>query len=292
MAVYPADGCVLVTRNTFGGFSSPQGTEGGWRMTAPAGATIADFSLNADLKGTAGWDAAVFDNGGKVYIVCPGGLRCEGTNQTFFNGTGAPLAAGTTQLITRVRCYASSCTNTGDSAGSPERGKLVIRGSTMTVADGSPPAARIAGGTGATGGWKGGDETLTIDASDNVGIRQYEAYVDGTRIGTTDQAGCTYAGRAVPCPNGAGTVALRLGELADGQHTLAGRAIDSADNGGDTASQTLSVDNHPPVSPQNPTIDGGPGWRTSKTRTVRWTNPSERYAPIVRARYELCPAAV
>ena len=71
MAVY-ADGCRLVTRNTYGGFTSPQGTEGGWRMSAPAGASIAGFSIKADLKGTSGWDAAVFDDAGLTLRRLPG----------------------------------------------------------------------------------------------------------------------------------------------------------------------------------------------------------------------------
>ena len=192
-----------------------------------------------------------------------------------------------------MRCYASSCTNTGDSAASPERGKLLIRASTLTVADGSAPAAQITGGSATTAGWKSGDETLSIDASDNVGIRRYEAICRRHRVrGRRDQGGCSYSGRLVPCPNGTGTVTLKLGDFADGRHTLSGRAIDSADNAGGTAEQRIAVDNHPPVSPQNAAVDGGAGWRPAKTRTVRWTNPPEAFAPIARARYELCPAAV
>src|SRR5215208_6727284 len=61
MAVY-YDGCRLVTRNTYGGFTSPQGTEGGWRMSAPAGAALDGFHISGSLKGTAGWDAAVLDS--------------------------------------------------------------------------------------------------------------------------------------------------------------------------------------------------------------------------------------
>ena len=171
MAVY-ADGCRLVTRNTYGGFTSPQGTEGGWRMSAPAGASIAGFSIKADLKGTSGWDAAVFDDRGLTFAVCPGGVNCVNTNRTALNYSYAPMSAGA--IITRVRCYASSCTNTTDNASEPERGKLFIHDSTMTVADSSAPAVRIAGGGASTGGWKRALQQLVIDASDNVGIRRYE----------------------------------------------------------------------------------------------------------------------
>ena len=287
MAVY-ADGCRLVTRNTYGGFSSPQGTAGGWRMSAPAGAAIAAFSIKADLKGTKGWDAAVFANG-LVFAVCPGGVNCVNANRTALNYSYGPLS--TDAIVTRVRCYASSCTNTSAGGLEPERGKLFIYDSTMTVADGSPPAVRIIGGSAATGGWKRAGQQLVIDASDNVGIRRYEAFIDGRPVGVAPRLDCSDVGRPVPCPNGAGTVEVPLGGIADGTHTLTGRAIDSAGNPGD-AVRRIAVDNTPPVSPRDVTVVGGAGWRTGNAFTVRWTNPVERFAAIARVRYELCPATV
>ena len=289
MAVYN-DGCRLVTRNVFGNFSTRQGTEGGWRLTAPPGATITGFWLLASLKGTSGWDAAVFDNGGLRHAVCRGGLHCENANTTELNYSYGPLGGGTTQVITRVRCYASSCTNTGAGSASPERGKLIISGSSMTVADSSPPAVRIAGGSAASGGWKRATQALVVDAADNVGIRRYEAYVDGQPVGAAGRGDCSDIGRVVPCPNGAGTVDVQLAAIADGLHTLAGRAVDSAGNAA-SASQRIAVDNTPPVAARSAGVIGGAGWRTSNRFTVRWTNPSERFAPIARAVYELCPVS-
>ena len=290
MAVY-ADGCntFLLARNTFGNFTSSQGTEGGWRVIAPPGAAISGLSFFGTLKGTKGWDAALLDSGGTVHAVCPGGANCAGRNTTELN-TGFGMFAG--QVIARVRCYASSCTNTTEASASPERGKIVIRGSAVSISDSTMPAVTIVGGSVTSGGWKRGNQTLTVNASDNVGIRSYEAWADGRRVGVADQQGCAYTGGTVPCPNGPGTVTINLGELPDGGHTLAGRAIDSAGNTGGSAARRIAVDNHPPLSPQNPAVDGGAGWRTSSTRTVRWTNPPEKFAPITRALYQLCPAAV
>jgi hypothetical protein len=290
VAVY-ADGCntFLLARNTFGNFTSSQGTEGGWRVIAPPGAAISGLSFFGTLKGTKGWDAALLDSGGTVYAVCPGGVNCGGRNTTELN-TGFGMFAG--QVIARVRCYASSCTNTTEAGPSPERAKIVIRGSYVSISDSTAPAAAIAGGSVTSRGWKRGNQTLTINASDNVGIKRYEAWADGRRVSITDHESCVYTGRTVPCPNGPGTVMFNLGELADGSHTLAGHAIDSADNTGGTAALHIAVDNHPPLSPQNPAVDGGAGWRTSSIRTVRWSNPPEKFAPITRALYQLCPAAV
>jgi hypothetical protein len=290
MAVYP-DGCntFLLARNTFGNFTSSQGTQGGWLITAPPGAAITGLSFFGTLKGTKGWDAALLDNGGTVDAVCPGGANCGGRDTTEIN-TGFGMFTG--QVIARVRCYATSCTNTTSPGASPERGKIVIRGSYVTISDSTPPAVSIIGGSVASSGWKRGNQTLTVNASDNVGIKRYEAWVDGRRVAVADHAGCSYVGRIVPCPNGPGTITLDLAELTDGSHSFAGRAIDSADNAGTSTTRRIAVDNHPPLPPQGPVVDGGAGWRTSITRTVRWTNPSERFAPIIRARYQLCPAAV
>jgi hypothetical protein len=289
MAVY-YDGCRLVTRNTYGGFTSPQGTEGGWRMTAPAGATLDGFHISASLKGTAGWDAAIFDNGGFRHAVCPGGVNCANVNRIELSYATA-LPAGITELITRVRCYASSCTNTGDVAWSPERGKLLIHSTTLRIADSTQPAVRIVGGSAASGGWKRATQSLVVDASDNVGIRRYEAYIDGRQVGLHTRADCSDLGRVVPCPNGAGTVDVQLAGIADGVHTLAGQAVDSAGNAA-AANQQIAVDNTPPMAPEGANVDSGPGWRTTNRFVVRWTNPSERFAPIERAHYELCPATV
>lgn len=290
VAVFADSGCTLIARNTFGAFSTAQGTAGGWQMSAPAGATIHAFSVLARLKGTSGWDAALFDSSGLMHAVCPGGVNCQNTNATELNYSYGPLAAGTTQVTARVRCYASSCTNTTDSAASPERGRFVISASTMTVEDTSPPNVRIAGGSAASPGWKRGVQQLTVDASDNVGIREYRAAIDGAAVGVSPRPDCGDVGRVVPCPNGTGTVDVQLAGIPDGTHTLSGLAVDSAGNAAG-ASQPIGVDNTPPVAPQGAEVVDGAGWRTTNRMSVRWSNPVERFAPIARALYELCPAS-
>ena len=143
-------GCRLVARNTFGGFTSPQGTAGGWRMTAPRG--------RDDQQLLARWRASRAPAAGTPRCSTTAGShtrsaragRTAGTPPRPCSTTTPVSAPGTTQVITRVRCYASSCTNTGDSAESPERGRLFIHNSSMTISDSSPPAVRIAGGSAAS----------------------------------------------------------------------------------------------------------------------------------------------
>ena len=285
VAVYPEAGCYALTaRNSVGNYRSARGTQGGWSLPAPAGSRITSLNMHAYLFAADGWDAVLLADGA-VIAGCPGNTRCEGSHSAEPNFATDANAA---QILARVRCYASSCPNTGPAL----HDLLQIYSSSVTITDYSAPAVAITGGSAVSGGWKSGTKTLTVDATDNVGVRQYETYADGASIGVAPRGDCSYVSRLVPCPNGASTMNITLRELADGRHSLRGRATDSAGNPGSSGARVIAVDNHPPVSPQNATVDGGAGWRTAQSRTVRWTNPPEKFAPIARARYELCPAAV
>ena len=154
MAVY-ADGCRLVTRNTFGGFSEPAGYRG---RLADDRARRSDDRRLLDQRRPQGHHRLgrrrVRQR--RPDLTSSARAACAArTNQHALNCTDAPLAAGrrSSRACAATR---SSCTNTATAA-SPERGKLLIRGSTLTVADCSAPAARITGGSAATGGWKSGD---------------------------------------------------------------------------------------------------------------------------------------
>ena len=78
VAVYAEAGCGgLTARNSVGDYRSAQGTQGGWRLTAPAGATITRLAMHAYLLADRGWDAVIFDNKGGVFVGCPGNVGCE-----------------------------------------------------------------------------------------------------------------------------------------------------------------------------------------------------------------------
>jgi hypothetical protein len=287
VAVYASGGCLLIARNSYGNFTSAQGTQGGWTVSAPAGATITAFTYEGFLKGTEGWDAALYADNGLTYAACPGGTNCEGSNARILNYSSGPINA--TQLAARVRCYKPTCTNTGGpDPYMPQRAYLTIGRTSITIADSTTPSVAFAGGAASSGGWERGTPDLTLDASDNVGIRRYDAFVDGHQVGTALRSDCSDVGRIVPCPNGAGTVGVQLAGIADGMHTLTGQAVDSAGNAGGVSRQ-IQVDNTPPVAATDATVAGGATWHTTSGFTLRWTNPPQRFAPIAAARYELCP---
>jgi hypothetical protein len=166
-------------------------------------------------------------------------------------------------------------------------GVVELYSSYVTIADYSPPSVSAEGPL-ASPGWKGGTVPVAATVSDNVGVKQTRALVDGVPRAVASRS-CNYASK-IPCPNGTDTLSVPLGGLADGQHTLTVQAIDSADNLGGT-DRAISVDNTPPVSPQGVVLVGGPGWRPENKWSIEWQNPVQKFAPITAAEYRLCPAS-
>ncbi len=285
IAVYatPYMGCSIVTaRNVNGNFTTPQGTMGSWSFVAPGGAAIRDISVWGQANASSGWQAAVYFDGGPSsgtsVINCPGGAGCPGASRVFNNVYG--FAGGAAAVRTLVRCNAANgCPN------DVTRGLLELWDARVTIEDYSPPAVST-GGDLASSGWKSGTRQLVIDAADNVGIRQVRALIDGNPVAAADRV-CNYTTK-VPCPNGADTLSVPLGAVAEGKHALSAHAIDTAGNLG-AQDREIYVDNTAPVSPANVTVQGGAGWRSQNAWDVRWTNPTQNFAPIAGARYSLCP---
>ena len=124
-------------------------------------------------------------------------------------------------------------------------------------------------------------------ANDNVGVAAASFRVDGAAL---DQQAwpCDYT-RTVPCANRLASFAIPSAGYRDGAHTLRLTATDAAGNQG-AANYTFRSDNTAPGRVR-PAVVGGEGWRRSNGFTVRWKNPPQAHAPIVRARYRLCSAA-
>lgn len=99
---------------------------------------------------------------------------------------------------------------------------------------------------------------------------------------------CDYA-QAVPCSSGSRDLTVDTRVFSDGWHKLRVQATDGA---GNTRSidRGLLLDNHAPAQPLGLQVDGGTGWRSSPTFTLRWTEPRQPAAPVVRAFITLCPA--
>ena len=278
IAVYP-EGHVLTTRNVGGSFSTPAGSEGGWIFDAPAGASIASFTMQGPFLGTNGWQAAVMAAGQVPVENCPGS-NCPGAykyllGNVSYSGWGAP------SVIVRLRCASSNgCPNNA------VYGYANVYASSVTIADSTPPGVRITGGPLVSGGWRRGVETVSYDAGDNVGIKEVQAFIDGAPRASAPR-GCWY-GSKTPCPNGGGTLSVDTSGIADGAHRLTVRAIDAADNVAD-ATQTINTDNTPPSSPSAAALRGDAPWRSTNQFDVSWSNPPQSGGPVAAAVYRLCP---
>jgi hypothetical protein len=139
------------------------------------------------------------------------------------------------------------------------------------------------------GGWRAGNQSIGFDASDNSGIAETRVLVDGNvtaRLGH----GCDHTLPA-PCPQGGDSYELNTNTLKpDGPHTISLQAVDAAGVVTQSDHRVL-VDNSPPAPPRQVEVDGGEGWRSSNSFSLRWQNEADTGAPVAGAEYELCPAS-
>jgi hypothetical protein len=147
----------------------------------------------------------------------------DGSTPTPTNGTtySSPFTLSTTATV-QYRAI--------DNAGNLEP----TNAQTITI-DTTPPSVSLTAP--ANGSVLRGQTTLTATASDNLAVAQVEFLVDGVVVGA-DAAG-PY------------TFTWNSASLADGQHTIAARATDSAGNQTTSASSTVTTDQTPPASSIN-----------------------------------------
>jgi hypothetical protein len=220
---------------------------------------------------------------------CPRNRRAQlaGYRARTFNVTGA------TRIVQRVICMGGRGRTTCSA-----RGLNFLRTykAQVGVVDGAPPAVTIAADTSlARGAWVGGSEPLNYSATDNVGVRSAQALISG-QLGGTHQRACALAtpvgpyADVVPCPNGPGQINIDTTRSTEGTHTLIVEAIDTAGNARNSAPLTVRVDNTAPGRVDT-AVEGGGQWRNRNDYAITWANPVEGdRAPIVAARYKLCPA--
>jgi hypothetical protein len=225
----------------------------------------------------------------RAHRHCPRKPRAQiaGYRARTFNVDGA------TRIVQRVVCVAGRGSKTCSA-----RGLNFIRTykAQVRVVDAIAPAAAVAQDTPlGRGDWVAGSQPLTYDASDNVGVRAVHAVFAGRTQGT-HQRSCAFAAPAgpyadvVPCPNGPGQISIDTTRLAEGTQSLAVQAEDAAGNLGASAAVAARVDNTPPAR-VDAVVEGGEQWRNRNEYAISWVNPVENdRAPIVAARYKLCPA--
>jgi hypothetical protein len=267
----------IVVRNSLGDFRTPNGTSGGWSTSAPAGTAFVHAKLEGDWLSGPSW---------KSYIGSSNQIEgfCDHTCGGFDQDLVAPASA----VTIGVGCFdGNGCPNSG---GSP-RAWVYLQRATLRVLDSTPPNVSISGGSAVASGWIGGKRTLTVNASDNTGIKTLWPTIDGRRLtAQEDNLPCDYT-RPLPCgqANGAG-VPLDVSGVSEGAHRLGVIATDTGGNDVTSAERSVKVDNTPPGPPVNTQLIGGPGWRSSNGFSVTWTNPAQTFAPVGGANYRLCPA--
>ncbi|MDP9143629.1 MAG: hypothetical protein M3N43_02860, partial [Actinomycetota bacterium] len=193
---------------------------------------------------------------------------------------------GATSIVQRVACVGAK--------GEPycsSRARNYLRTFTAQalVADVTPPAVSIVPNNPFTrGAWVSGAQSVTYDASDNVGVKVARAVVGASFRGEHPR-GCNYAQR-VPCADGAGAIQLATRTLSEGSQGLSVQAYDAAENAGTSGPVTVRVDNTAPGAVPV-AVEGGEGWRNRNNFDLTWTNPNEGdRAPVVAAHYRLCRA--
>jgi hypothetical protein len=199
--------------------------------------------------------------------------------------------SGATRIVQRVICVGD-----GKRKSCSARGANYVQTheAEVGIVDLSPPVAAIIGDTPlARGEWVRGDQPLSYDASDNVGVRSADAIASG-KSGGSEQRPCVFGvpertfAEPVPCPNGPGRINVKTMAMADGTQALAVRAQDTAGNIGDSPAVTARIDNTPPGR-VDVGVEGGEAWRNRNDFAVAWVNPSEPdRAPIAAAGYKLC----
>ena len=281
LAVFPE--CPsMQARNSGGAFTTPAGQGGGWVFRAPAGTWIQGFTLQGPMLGTRGWQAAGYYEGGSTpgrdFEACPG-PGCPGAYK-YLHSTNYP-GNDASGIVMRLRCGPGNCPNNEGVTG-----YYTLLYSSITLADPSPPAVALAGGSLLSGGWKSGTQTLVISANDNSGIQEYRATLDGA-LARRAVMPCNYAAK-IPCPAGAQTLEVSTTGLGDGAHTVGAEATDASGNPAAVAG-TIWTDNTPPTQPLQVKLEGAAGWRVNETVKLSWTNPAQTAAPIAGAIYRLCP---
>lgn len=218
---------------------------------------------------------------------CPNGA----TTQAAGYRSRSYRVPGATRIVQRVKCMGS-----GGERSCSARSSNYIRTykASVRIVDGLAPSVAVVGDTPLSRGeWVGGNQPLSYDASDNVGVRVARAVVaDQPRA--LHLRPCIYADREgtfadrTPCPNGPGQMTMDTRELVDGTQALFVQAEDTAGNIANSAVVAARIDNTPPARVDT-NLEGGSGWRNANDFALGWANPPEAdRAPIVAANYLLC----
>lgn len=254
---------------------------------APAGTAIVGVQASAAFfKENAGnWEAAL-STGSQMLRGCPpSAINCTDT----LSNQWVPVPSSSALYIDALCTGTVPCSlDSGDATTGYLTASSHLYSADVRIEDDIAPAMSNQAGSLWTDAWRSGTQTVTFDASDNTGISSNAVTIDGGNRSESDHV-CD-ATLAVPCPQGGATFNVNTAAVADGPHTLTAQTTDAAGNT-TTAIQAVRIDNHAPGAPQGLTVDGGEGWRSTNSFTLRWTDPVQDAAPIAATDWQMCPAS-
>lgn len=224
-----------------GGAVINQGAQ--FTMTAPAGTSIVEIHVDANLRRGSGHHAqiAVFDGSSVIPLVT--GPDANPTWRHYdFGGLNHR------QLVLRLYCSNASCP--GDA-----QAHLYARNIVLLLADNVDPSVQSVGGSLVGGGWQRGLETFSASASDaGGGVKGLDASVNGGIVSSaggcnTGGLGFPYTGPIVPCVGTAGfnqPVDTTAVPFHNGANSVQVAAVDYPGNRSHVVERTVMVDNRPP----------------------------------------------
>jgi hypothetical protein len=266
-------------------------------FTAPPGAAISGMTFDAaPYRWEQHWSVGIvaydgdFNVGDLPWGCYPWQPACGIFAGSFFGPISIGLPRWHSQIRIEARCLnAQGCTLASTGHPPYTRASIAIANVSVHVQDFSQPGLNWTGGGLLGAGWLRGVQGVSFDAGDNVGIRETRVRIDGGEVGLRGKP-CDYSLR-VPCPQGGDSYALDTVTIRpDGAHTLTAEAVDSAGNV-NQITRTILVDNTPPAQPEDPSVEGGEGWRSRNEFRITWQNPLHQTgSPLAGASYLLCQA--
>jgi hypothetical protein len=297
----------LVAENTRTGRRVRRGRQAGFYLAAPEQTTISHlwwsgkiwrrdcrYSVGAYAVGTGGPLRTIENR--QAGRNCPRRERRGGKTKIFLASATVgrpdvpkpfPMPPGVTGIVQRVACVGGPngfCTDRS-------LNRIVTWYARATINDPHAPAASIVQDNPFTQGAWTGNSTQSVGYTANDpyggGIKTVAAHIAGAQS-QADPAACDNT-QTVPCGRQrTGRVVVKTTEIPEGTQQLVVRALDAADNAGDSAPVTVRVDRTAPGAAAV-SVEGGDGWRSQNSFTAVWQNPDEGdRAPITAAHWRLC----
>jgi hypothetical protein len=298
-------GSATMGNSVAGGARVPLGATGTTTFTAPSGMTIADFTLTRQLTYRNGNPAdgtrplyAIYRLGGTVFA---GAGRYDNATRSRLNAQRSwygypennvvvprstvsrasfPALAGYTGNATSLQIAVGCFNGSVDTACTVAPGGGIahlLAGARVVLNDPTAPVSDVSASGLLAGGPRSGADAVTLDATDNGGIRRVqiidastgtdnvvgqEDYAAGSRTGSG--AGCSFRLRR-PCPNLRNEL-VRPTRLPAGRRTLKVRVVDAAGNVSDRGPFPVDVATPSDRGPLN-----GSGATEDGTLTARFT---------------------